>query len=109
MALAILVPDIIKNGHFYYAQTPLYAINEKKSFIPLWSNDELAKAKSEKRSIIRIKGLGEMNPDQLKTVLIDEKTRKLVPVTYTSDMAKMTKLFSDSNEKRKLLEGSWMI
>jgi len=109
LALAILVPDIIKNGHYYYAETPLYAINEKDNFVPLWTQDELKKAKEDNRTLIRIKGLGEMNPNQLKVVLINEKTRRLIPVTYTSDIDKMIKLFTDSNEKRKLLEGAWMI
>ena len=109
LALAILVPDIIKNGHYYYAETPLYAINEKNNFIPLWTTAEVTKARDEKKPLLRVKGLGEMNPDQLKVVLINEKTRRLIPVTYTSDMDKMIKLFSDSNEKRKLLEGTWMI
>jgi len=109
LALAVLVPDIIKNGHYYYAETPLYAINEKKNFIPLWTNEEITKAKESGRSLLRVKGLGEMNPDQLKTVLITEKTRRLIPVTYTSDMDKMVKLFTDPIEKRKLLEGTWMI
>lgn len=107
LALATLVPEIIINGHYYYAQTPLYAINEKNLFIPLWTDTELKQAKDEKRSIIRIKGLGEMNPDQLKTVLIDENTRKLIKVSFTSDIERMTKLFIDSGEKRKLLNGTW--
>lgn len=109
LALAILVPEIIKCGYYYYVDTPLYAINEKNNFQPLWNNNEVTKAKNEKKSLLRIKGLGEMNPDQLKVVLINEKTRRLIPVTYTSNMDKMVKLFSDSNEKRKLLEGKWDI
>lgn len=108
LALAILVPDVIKNGHYYYADTPLYAINEKNIFIPLWSEEELDTAKQENRHIMRIKGLGEMSPPQLKKVLIDD-TRRLIQVQYTSDIVKMTKLFSDSSEKRKLLEGVWSI
>lgn len=109
LALAILTPEIIKNGHYYYADTPLYAINEKNNFIPLWNSDEVSKAKAENRPLLRVKGLGEMNPDQLKIVLINEKTRRLIPVTYTSDLNKMIKLFTDSGEKRKLLEGTWII
>jgi DNA gyrase subunit B len=109
LALAILTPEIIKNGHFFYAETPLYAINEKNNFIPLWTTAEVTKARDEKKHLLRVKGLGEMNPDQLKVVLINEKTRRLIPVTYSSDMNKMIKLFSDSGEKRKLLEGTWMI
>jgi len=105
--IAILFPDIIKNGHYYIAETPLYAINEKKIFIPLWTEEEVEKAKNEKRTISRFKGLGELNPKQLKKVAIDESTRRLIQVTYTSDLDKMVKLFSLSSEKRKLLEGGW--
>ncbi len=109
LALAILVPDIIKNGHYYYAETPLYAINEKNIFTPLWTQEDVSKAKNEKKHLLRIKGLGEMNPSQLKTVLIDDKTRRLIKVDYTSDMNKMVKLFTSSDEKRKLLAGTWII
>lgn len=109
LALAMLVPEVIKQGHYYFVQTPLYAINEKKTFIPLWTDSDVSKAKAEKRHITRIKGLGELNPDQLKVVAINEKTRKLVPITYTSNIERMKKLFIDSGEKRKLLEGKWTI
>jgi DNA gyrase/topoisomerase IV subunit B len=109
MAMAILLPEIVQAGMYYIAQTPLYAINEKNNFVPLWTAADITKAKDDKKSLIRIKGLGEMNPDQLKVVLINEKTRRLIPVTYTSDLDKMVKLFSDSNEKRKLLDGTWII
>jgi len=109
LAIALLVPEIIKNGNYFYAETPLYAINEKNNFQPLWTEQEVVKAKQEKRNLLRVKGLGEMSPDQLKTVLIDEKTRRLIPVTYSSNIEKMIKLFSNSEEKRKLLEGEWSI
>lgn len=109
LAIAMLVPEIIKNGNYFYAETPLYAINEKNNFQPLWTEEEITKAKQEKKNLLRIKGLGEMSPDQLKTVLIDEKTRRLIPVTYSTNIEKMIKLFSNSEEKRKLLEGKWEI
>jgi DNA gyrase subunit B len=108
LALAVLVPEVIKSGHYFYAQTPLYAINEKNNFIPLWTEEEVSKAKSENRKLIRAKGLGELNPNQLKKVLIDN-TRRLIPVTFTKDLNKIIKLFTDSNEKRKLLKGEWVI
>lgn len=104
MIVAVLTPDIIKEGKFYIARTPLYAINEKNVFVPLWEDDELKKARSEKRYISRFKGLGELNPKQLKACLIDHNTRKLIQVDYTSDIDKLTKLFSDVDVKRKLLQ-----
>ena len=103
--LANLVPDIIKNGHYYLAQTPLYAINKGKTFIPLWTKDELEKARKKGEPITRFKGLGELSPWQLKICLLDHGTRHLVKVTYSKDIDKIMKLFSDVSEKRKLLEG----
>jgi len=48
--------------------------------------------------------LGELNPKQLKVCLLDEKTRHLVPVTYSNDMESLMKIFSSADEKRKLLD-----
>lgn len=109
LVLATLVPEVIKNGHYYIAETPLHAINEKNIFIPLWTEEEVEQAKKDKRHITRFKGIGELNPNQLKTIAIDENTRRLIPITFTSDLEKMLKLFIDPNEKRKLLEGNWEI
>lgn len=102
--LANLVPDIIKNGHYYLAQTPLYAINKGKTFVPLWTKDELDKARKKGEPITRFKGLGELSPWQLKICLLDHGTRHLVKVTYSKDIDQIMKLFSDVSEKRKLLE-----
>jgi len=101
--LAVLVPDIVKNGNYYLAQTPLYAINKGKTFIPLWTNDELEKAKKKGEPITRFKGLGELSPWQLKICLLDNNTRHLTKVKYSKNIDEMLKLFSDVNEKRKLL------
>lgn len=104
MVLSILVPDVIKNGHYYIAITPLYAISEKKEFTPLWNKEDLEKAMKDGKNINRFKGLGEMNPNQLKKCLIDEKTRNLIPITYSENMENMIKLFSDVSHKRELLK-----
>lgn len=109
IAASILVPEIVKQGKLYIARTPLYAITEKNTFIPLWTEKELSLAKQENKKISRFKGLGELNPSQLKICLIDENTRKLIRVEYSSDINKILKLFSDVNEKRKLLEGTWSL
>ena len=103
MAMAILLPEIIQSGHYYIAQTPLYAINEKKVFKPLWSEDELNVAREANKQITRFKGLGELSPHQLKICLLDEGTRHLTPVTFSENMDDLIKLFSSAEEKRKLV------
>lgn len=109
MALATLVPDIIKENMYFLAQTPLYAVNDKKRFIPLWDLSELEIARKNGEKITRFKGLGELSPWQLKICAIDELTRKFVPVSFTKDLSKLMKLFIDVNSKRDLLENKFEI
>jgi len=104
MVLAILTPDIIKNKKFYIAETPLFVINESKSFIPLWSDKEVEEAQKNKRNITRCKGIGEYNPSQLKKIVIDVDNRKLVQVEFSKDLKKLITLFSDVGAKRELLQ-----
>ena len=107
MIFAALVPEIITSKHYYILETPLYAFNEKKNFVSLWTDEDIRKAKDANKSIIRLKGLGELNPDQLKQVAINEKTRRLILVEMTKDIKRMSNLLGDAAEKRKLLEGIW--
>ena len=103
MVIAILLPEIIRDGRYYIAQTPLFAINEGKTFIPIWNDKQLEKARNKGKRIQRYKGLGEMNPDELKICLLDEPTRNLIQISYSENIVDLIKLFSSANEKRKLL------
>ena len=105
IAMANLVPDVVKNGHLYLATTPLYAINKGKTFIPLWTEQDLTKAKAKNESISRFKGLGELSPWQIKICLLDPTLRKLTKVEYSKDLNNIMKLFQDVNAKRDLLKG----
>lgn len=107
IALATLVPEVIKKGHFYLVNVPLYAEisgRNKKVFNPIWTKEELEKAKQENKEIILIKGLGQLDPWQLKICCLDEKTRRLTRVEYTENLDKILQLFSDANTKRELLK-----
>ena len=105
MVMGILLPEIVKAGKYYIAQTPLFAIKEKKVFKPLWSEEEVEKARKDNRTIQRYKGLGEMDPSELKICLLDEKTRNLMPVTYSENIDDLIKLFSSAEHKRRLVSG----
>jgi len=108
MMLSVLVPEVVKKGFLYMSAIPLYSIIKKDELYPLWTAEEVETAKKENVHLLRAKGLGQLNPQQLKVFLTDDKTRKLIKIEFCKDLTKMSKLFSDSNEKRKLLEGVWI-
>jgi DNA gyrase subunit B len=103
MVMAILLPEVLKAGMYFIAQTPLFAINEGRTFKPIWNEKQLEKAREKNRTIQRYKGLGEMNPRQLKISLLDEPTRHLLNVAYSDKIEDLVKLFSSATEKRKLV------
>ncbi|MBI4947798.1 MAG: type IIA DNA topoisomerase subunit B [Bacteroidetes bacterium] len=81
-------PDLVKNGHLYILQTPLFRVRNKKETIYCYADRERQEAISKlgpKPEITRFKGLGEISPDEFKNfigedmrlepVIIDSKTK----------------------------------
>jgi len=62
-------PDLVKNGHLYILQTPLFRVRNKRETIYCYSQDEKRKAMAKlkgKPEITRFKGLGEISPNEFK-------------------------------------------
>lgn len=62
-------PEVIKEGHLYILQTPLFRVRNKKETIYCYSEEEKAAAMTKlkgKPEITRFKGLGEISPDEFK-------------------------------------------
>ena len=71
-------PDLVKNGHVYILQTPLFRVRNKKETIYCYSEDERRAAIEKlgtKPEITRFKGLGEISPDEFK-LFIGKDIRK---------------------------------
>jgi topoisomerase-4 subunit B len=71
-------PDLVKNGHVYILQTPLFRVRNKKETIYCYSEEERKKAIAKlgsKPEITRFKGLGEISPDEFK-LFIGKDMRK---------------------------------
>ncbi len=62
-------PDLVKNGHVYILQTPLFRVRNKKETAYCYSDEERKAAIAKlgpKPEITRFKGLGEISPDEFK-------------------------------------------
>lgn len=77
-------PDLVKKGHVYILQTPLFRVRNKKETRYCYSDEERLNAIKElgaNPEITRFKGLGEISPDEFKHFI--GKDMRLDPVTLT--------------------------
>ena len=80
-------PELIKEGHLYILQTPLFRVRNKKKTIYCYSDQERLDALEElgkQAEITRFKGLGEISPDEFKHFIGDDI--RLDPVMLDKNM-----------------------
>jgi topoisomerase-4 subunit B len=80
-------PELIKDGHLYILQTPLFRVRNKKKTIYCYSEQERVHALEElgkQAEITRFKGLGEISPDEFKHFIGDDI--RLDPVMLDKNM-----------------------
>lgn len=79
-------PDLVRQGHVFILDTPLFRVRNKKETIYCYSDEERQAAIQKlgsKPEITRFKGLGEISPDEFRAFIGDEM--KLEPVLLSKD------------------------
>lgn len=109
-------PALVENGHVFVAMPPLYRIDVGKEVFYALDESERqgyldlieAEKKKGKVTVQRFKGLGEMNPLQLRETAMNEETRRLVQLNMGSGSKVNETLDMLLSKKRAADRKSWL-
>ena len=93
-------PELIKSGHLYILQTPIYRVRDKQNTYYCYSEEEkndIVNSSKINYEITRFKGLGEISPDEFKNFI--GKNIKLDPVIadYSTTIDKLLSFYMGKN------------
>ncbi len=93
-------PELIKEGHLYILQTPLFRVRNKKETRYCYSDEEkkeAIKALGAKPEITRFKGLGEISPDEFKHFIGDDMRLEPVMLDKAMSIEELLKFYMGKN------------
>jgi len=109
-------PKLVREGHVYVAMPPLYRIDAGKQVFYALDNKErdaisaklLKENKRQKIQVQRFKGLGEMNPKQLRETTMHPDTRRLIQLTLSNPLQVNQTMDMLLSKKRASDRKSWL-
>jgi topoisomerase-4 subunit B len=93
-------PEVVKAGHLYILQTPLFRVRNKKETIYCYSEEERRNALSklgQRSEITRFKGLGEISPDEFGNFIGKDIRLDPIFISKESKMLQMLDYFMGKN------------
>lgn len=93
-------PDLVKSGHVYILQTPLFRVRNKKETIYCYSDEERVQAIAKlgtKPEITRFKGLGEISPSEFGQFINEDIRLEPVILTKENKLAQILEYYMGKN------------
>ncbi len=97
-------PDLIKKGHLYILETPLFRVRNKKETIYCYSNHAMDEAKnklSNNVEITRFKGLGEISPSEFKNFINEDIKLEPILINKDKDIADTVSYYMGKNTQSR--------
>ena len=101
-------PDLVRNGHVYILQTPLFRVRNKKETYYCYSDEERLAAKEKcgkQAEITRFKGLGEISPDEFRGFIGPNMRLEPVILRYDFGIKELLEYYMGKNtmERQKFI------
>jgi topoisomerase-4 subunit B len=93
-------PDLVKNGHVYILETPLFRVRNKKETIYCYTEEEKQSAiekLGKDPEITRFKGLGEISPDEFSTFISEDMRLEPLVMDSGSSISKILQYYMGKN------------
>lgn len=97
-------PDLVRNGHVYILQTPLFRVRNKKETIYCYDESEKQEAMAKlgrNPEITRFKGLGEISPDEFERFIGEDMRLEPVIIRKDSHLTELLKYFMGKNSQER--------
>jgi topoisomerase IV subunit B len=93
-------PDLVKNGHLYILETPLFRVRNKKETFYCYTDEERQRAihkLGKTAEITRFKGLGEISPDEFKNFIGEEIRLEPIILSKETKIADLLSFYMGKN------------